>query len=309
MAKLPKASYPITKKIWFNGKLVDWHKATTHVMAHALHYGSGVFEGIRFYETPRGPVIFRLKEHVDRLFYSASVLEMQIPFTKKQVTEAIIQTVKINKVKSGYIRPLAYFGYGKMGLSPIGAPVDLVVACWPWGSYLGGAPIKVQTSKYIRIHPKSLVPDAKVCGHYVNSILASLEMQKAKCDEALLLDYRGYVAEGPGENIFFVKKGVLHTPADGAILKSITRETVVEMAKNLKLKVKRGNYKLVDIYKSDEAFFVGTAAEVQPIGILDGKKINSGKAGPITTQLRELYLAVAAGEVPKYKKFLTFVNA
>lgn len=305
---LPKASFQITKKIWVNGKLIEWAKAMTHVLTHGLHYGSGVFEGIRFYDTPRGPAIFRLDEHVERLFYSATTFEMTIPFSKKVITQAIVDTVRVNKVKSGYIRPIAYFGYGKMGLNPAGAPVDVVVACWPWGSYLGGAPIRVKTSKYIRIHPKSVVPDAKTTGHYENSILASLEIKRAGFDEALLLDYRGNVCEGPGENIFFVKRGVLHTPALGTMLAGITRETVIKLAKDLKLKVREGNYKPKDLYAADEAFFTGTAAEVQPIGSLDNKKIGSGKVGPITTKLRELYLGVVAGREKKYEKWLTYVK-
>lgn len=305
---LPKASFPTTKKIWFNGRLVNWAKASTHVLTHALHYGSGVFEGIRFYETSQGPAIFRLKEHVERLFYSAQTLEMKIPYTKKQIAVAIIQTVKINKVKSGYIRPLAYFGYGKMGLNPVGAPVDIAIACWPWGSYLGGQPIKVKISKYIRIHPQSLNADAKVCGHYVNSILASLEIHKDGYDEALLLDYRGYIAEGPGENIFLLKKGILYTPKLGTILKGITRDTIIRMARGLKIKVKEGNFKPKDLYQADEAFFVGTAAEVQPIGSIDRKKISTGKIGPTTSKIRNLYLDIVTGKEKKYRNFLTFVN-
>ncbi len=308
MPRLPKASFPITQKIWFNGKLVPWASATTHVLTHALHYGSGVFEGIRFYKTPKGPAIFRLKEHIDRLFYSAKTLEMRIPYSKKKIAEAIVQTVKKNKVKSGYIRPLVYFGYGKMGLNPTGAPVDVAIACWPWGSYLGGKPIRVKTSKYMRIHPKSLVADAKVCGHYVNSILASLEIQKGGYHEALLLDYKGYVAEGPGENVFFLKRGVLHTPRLGTILNGITRATIIQLAKDLKIKVKEGDYKLKDLLTAEEAFFVGTAAEVQPIGSIDRKKIGTGKAGKLTTQLRELYLDTVGGQVPRYRRWLTYIR-
>jgi branched-chain amino acid aminotransferase len=308
MSKLPKASFQITKKIWLNGKLTNWENANVHVLSHALHYGSGVFEGIRFYEAKKGPAIFRLKEHIDRLFYSAKVLQMKIPYSHTQVSEAIRKTVKINKVASGYIRPLAFFDYGKMGLNPTGASVSLAVACWPWGSYLGGKPIRVKTSKLIRLHPDSVVADAKVCGHYINSILASLETQKAKFDEALFLDYRGFVAEGPGENIFFLKKGILHTPKLGSILAGITRDAVIQIAADLGVKTREGNYKLCDLYSADEAFFTGTAAEVQPIGSLDSKKIKNGKAGEFTTKLRKTFLAVVAGEVPKYHKWLTVVK-
>ncbi len=310
MQKLPKAAFQITKKIWLNGRMTDWQNASVHVLSHALHYGSGVFEGIRFYKTARGAAIFRLKEHVARLFYSARSLEMKIPFTQKQVFDAIVKTVRINKISAGYIRPLAFFDYGKMGLNPTGAKVSLAIACWPWNSYLGGKPIRVKTSKFIRLHPDSVVGDAKVCGHYVNSILASLETQKAKFDEALFLDHRGFVAEGPGENIFFLKKGILHTPKLGSILAGITRMSVAELAeKEFKMKIREGNFKLPDVYSADEVFFTGTAAEIQPIGSIDSRKISDGKVGEFTAKLREKFLAVVAGEVPKYKKWLTTVGS
>ncbi|MFA6458423.1 MAG: branched-chain amino acid transaminase [Patescibacteria group bacterium] len=308
MQKLPKASFQTTEKIWLNGQMVAWQNAQIHVLAHALHYGSGVFEGIRFYATKNGPAIFRLKEHVARLFYSAKALEMKIPYSQKEVAAAIVATVRANKISAGYIRPLAFFDYGKMGLNPVGAPVSLAVACWPWDSYLGGKPIRVKTSKFIRLHPDSVVGDAKVCGHYVNSILASLEIKKAKYDEALFLDYRGFVAEGPGENIFFLKKGVLHTPRLGSILAGITRDAVFSIAKDLGVKTEEGNFKLKDFHTADEVFFTGTAAEVQPIGSLDDKKIGDGKIGPFTTKLRATFLAAVAGEIPKYKRWLTFVK-
>ena len=308
MPKLPKASFQTTEKIWLNGRMVPWQNANVHVLSHALHYGSGVFEGIRFYKTSAGPAIFRLKEHVARLFYSAKTLDMKIPFSRKEVVEAIQKTVRVNKIPSGYIRPLAFFDYGKMGLNPTGAKVSLAIACWPWGSYLGGKPIRVKTSKRIRLHPDSVVTDAKVCGHYVNSILASLEIQKAKFDEALFLDYKGNVAEGPGENIFFLKKGVLHTPRLGSILAGITRDVIVQIAADFGVRTKEGNYKLRDFYAADEVFFTGTAAEVQPIASIDSKKIKNGKAGEFTTKLRETFLSAVAGEIPKYKKWLTVVK-
>ena len=309
MQKLPPASFPTTEKIWMNGKLVDWQNANVHILSHALHYGSGVFEGIRFYKTKNGAAIFQLKKHVARLFYSAKSLEMKIPFTQKQVCDAIIKTVRTNKISAGYIRPLAFFDYGKMGLNPLGAKVSLAIACWPWNSYLGGKPIRVKTSKFIRLHPDSVVGDAKVCGHYVNSILASLEVKKAKFDEALFLDHRGFVAEGPGENIFFLKNGILHTPKLGSILAGITRMSIVELVeKEFKIKVREGNFRLADFYSADEVFFTGTAAEIQPIGSIDSHKISGGKAGEFTSQLREKFLALVAGEVPKYKKWLTTIK-
>ena len=308
MPKLPKASFPITKKIWFNGKLVDWSDANIHVLSHALHYGSGVFEGIRFYKTEHGPAIFRLKEHVARFFYSAKSIGIKIPFSQKAIRDAIIETVRVNKIPAGYIRPIAFFGYGKMGLSPTGGQVSVSIACWSWKSYLGGDPIRVRISKYVRLHPGSVVAEAKVCGHYINSILASIETKKAKFDEALLLDYKGNVAEGPGENIFFIKKGVLCTPRLGSILAGITRASIIQIANDLKIRVREGSFKPKDLYASDELFFVGTAAEVQPIGTLDSKKINAGKVGKITAQLREFYLDAVTGRIPKYKKWLTFIK-
>ncbi len=308
MPKLPKASFQTTEKIWMNGRMIDWQNANVHVLSHALHYGSGVFEGVRFYETSKGSAIFRLKEHTARLFYSAKSLAMKVPFSQKEISAAICKTVRVNKISSGYIRPLAFFDYGKMGLNPIGAPVSVAIACWPWGSYLGGKPIRVKTSKLIRLHPDSVVADAKVCGHYINSILASLEIKKAKFDEALFLDHRGFVAEGPGENIFFLKKGVLHTPKLGSILAGITRDSIVEIAKDFGIPTKEGNYRLKDLYSAEELFFTGTAAEVQPIGSLDSKKIGDGRVGLITAKLRETYLAAVAGKIPKYKKWLTLVK-
>lgn len=308
MSKLPKASFTITNKIWMNGKLIPWGKAMVHSLTHTLHYGAGVFEGIRFYETAKGPAIFRLAEHIDRLYYSAGVYEMKIPFTRKELAKATVDTVRVNKVRSGYIRPIAFFGYGKMGLNPVGAPVETLIACWPWGSYLGGKPIRVKTSKYIRIHPQSLVADAKVTGHYANSILASLEIHKAGYDEALLLDYKGNVAEGPGENIFIVKKGKIYTPSLGTQLAGITRATVMGIAKDLGYTIVEGTYKLKDLYSADELFFTGTAAEVQPIGSLDDKKIANGAIGPVTAKLRTTYLDAVQGKIAKYNKFLTYVK-
>jgi len=227
-----------TKYIWVNGKLIRWKKARTHILTHALHYGGGVFEGARVYETPRGPAVFRLKEHTDRLFYSAKALSMEIPYSKEEINQAIVYTVKKNKLKEGYIRPIAYFGYGKMGLNPAGAPVDVAIACWPWGKYLSDKPIDVKISKYIRIHPKSGITDAKISGHYVNSIMAVNELAGTKFHEALFLDFKGNIAEGPGENFFIVKKGVVYTPTLGTILKGITRDSIFKIADYLGIRTK-----------------------------------------------------------------------
>lgn len=306
---LGKANYQITNKIWMDGAMVDWDKAFVHVMIHGLHYGSSVFEGVRFYNTPKGPAIFRLADHTKRLFYSASALDMQIPFSETELNQAQLDTVKINKVTSGYIRPLAFYGYGKMGLNPKGAEVNTIVAVWPWGSYLGGEPIKVKVSKYIRIHPRSVIADAKVSGHYVNSILASLEMQKEDYDEGLLLDFEGNVAEGPGENLFMVKNGKIATPALGNILPGLTRASIIEILnQEFGIKVEERKITLEELMEADEAFYTGTAAEVQPIGSIDQKNIGDGKAGEMTTKIRNYFMDIVEGRNLKYEHWLSYVN-
>jgi len=291
-----------------DGKFKKWKDAKIHVLTHSLHYGGAVYEGIRFYDTPDGPAIFRLKEHIKRLFYSASAIELKIPYSQKELTEVAVELLGKDKIKSGYIRPIAFFGYGKMGLNPVGAPVSVSLAAFPFGSYLGHDLVKVKTSKFIRIHPHSTIADAKITGHYSNSIVASQEIRKAGYDEALFLDYKGDVAEGPGENIFIVKKGVLYTPPTGSIIAGITRASIIEVAHDHGLKVVEQNFKQKDVYEADEAFFTGTAAEITPIGSLDGKKIGDGKVGSITDQLKQDYLNAVHGKIPKYKKWLTYIN-
>lgn len=306
---LPKANYQITEKIWMDGELVDWDKAFVHVMIHGLHYGSSVFEGERFYNTPKGPAIFRLKDHTKRLFYSASALDMVIPFSEEELNKAQLDTVRVNKVESGYIRPLSFYGYGKMGLNPKGAEVNTIVAVWPWGSYLGGEPIRVKVSKYIRIHPKSVIADAKVSGHYVNSILASLEMQKEGFDEGLLLDFEGNVAEGPGENLFIVKDGKVSTPAVGTILPGLTRASIIEILdKEFDIQAEERTITLDEVMHADEAFYTGTAAELQPIGSIDNQNIGDGKAGELTTKVREYFMDIVGGKNEKYEHWLNYVN-
>lgn len=295
-------------KIWMDGKMVPWNKAQVHILTHTLHYGGGVFEGIRFYKTPRGPAIFRLKEHIDRLFYSASTLEMKIPYSKTQIQEATKNLIKTNKLNAGYIRPIVYYGYGKMGLDPRGCPVNVAIAAWPWGAYLGEGPVKTKISKFMRIHPASTYTDAKICGHYVNSILASLEIHREGFDEALLLDYRGNLAEGPGENVFIVKKGVLITPPPGTILAGITRASVIEIAKDQGIQVKEKNITPAMLKTADEAFFSGTAAEISPIAAINRQKVNKGKPGPITKKLKESFTQAVHGESKRYQKWLTFIQ-
>ena len=278
------------------------------MLCHTLHYGAGAFEGIRFYETPDGVAIFRLKQHTKRLFYSAKAIDMNLGYSEKQINDATVELIRRNKVKSGYIRPIGVFGYGNLGLDPKGVPVNVIIACWPWGSYLGTEAINVKTSNYIRIHPRSVVADAKITGHYVNSILACSEAHKNGFAEALFVDFEGNVAEGPGENVFMVKKGVIFTPPLGTILAGITRDSVVTVARDMGLKVVEKKLKLSDLYAADECFFTGTAAEVTGIASIDKKKIGTGIMDPVTAELQKTYLKAVHGKIPKYKKWLTYIN-
>lgn len=297
-----------TEFIWMDGKLVKWKEAKVHVLCHSLHYGAAVFEGVRFYETDKGPAIFRLKDHTDRLFKSAEAFEMEIPFSKEEVNKATVETIKENKINAGYIRPIIYFGYGKMGLSPKGAPVNVSIAVWPWGSYLGDEAVRVKIPKVIRIHPGTTDPNAKICGNYANSILASLEIQKAGYDEALLLDYKGNIAEGPGENIFVVKDGKISTPPLGNVLPGITRKSVTQIAKDEGLEIEEKVITVDEVKNADELFFTGTAAEVTAIKQVDETTIGNGEVGPITKKLKTIYLDVVKGKNEKYKDWLTYVN-
>ncbi|MFH1642997.1 MAG: branched-chain amino acid transaminase [Nanoarchaeota archaeon] len=297
-----------TEFIWMDGKLVPWKEANIHILTHSLHYGGGVFEGIRCYETDKGPAIFRLPEHIKRLLYSAGTLKMDIKYSKDQLMEAVKEIVEVNKLKVCYIRPLCYFGYGKMGLNPKGAPTNISISAWPWGSYLGEEAVKVKTSKYVRIHPKSTITDAKICGHYVNSIFASVEAKDAGYHEALLLDYKGSCAEGPGENLFIVKGGRLLTPPLGTILDGITRKSIIQIAKDMGISVEEKELKLEDVYKADEALFTGTAAEVTSIESVDDKKIGSEAPGPLTKQLKDIFMDIVHGRNDKYRDWLTYVD-
>lgn len=296
-----------TKYIWLNGKFVKWQQAKIHVLSHALHYGSAVFEGIRLYNTIKGPAIFRLNEHIERLFNSAKVFSMRIPFSKKNIKNAIIKLVKINKINQGYIRPIVFYGYGKMGLNPEGAELNIAIAVWPWGKYLKEK-VKVIVSDFIRLHPRSVISTAKVSGYYVNSIFATMEAKKKKYDEAILLDFRGYVAEGPGENIFIVKKNTLYTPKPGSILLGITRDSVIKIAKDLGIKTFEKDISVKELLNADEAFFTGTAAEITPIFKIDKKLINKGKIGPITQKIKETFGKIVRAELKNYYKWLTFVK-
>jgi len=303
---------PKTEKIWMDGKFVDWDKATVHVLTHSLHYGLGVFEGIRCYETQRGPAIFRLDEHIDRLFSSAHIFLIDIPFTKKEIRDAIIGTVKVNKIRECYIRPLVYIGYGAMGLYPIGNPVNVSIAAWPWGAYLGDKAltegIKVKTSSFIRNHVNANMTRGKVSGYYVNSQLAKKEAITCGYEEALLLDTEGYVSEGSGENIFMVRNGILKTTPLTSILEGITRNSIMKIAVDEKMSVAEERFTRDELYIADEAFFSGTAAEVTPVRELDGRVIGAGRPGPITRKIQSVFFDIVKGKNKKYESWLTKVK-
>jgi branched-chain amino acid aminotransferase len=297
-----------TESIWMDGKLVPWADAKVHVLAHSLHYGDGAFEGIRAYKTDQGPAVFRLTEHVDRLFYSAQALGMELPYAPAQVCNAICDTLRANKLEEGYVRPLAIHGYGVMGVNPRNSPVQLIIACWPWGAYLPVEAANIKVSRFIRIHPDSTVADAKICGHYVNSIMAILELRGTKYDEALFLDSNGNIAEGPGENFFMVKNREIITPPLGAILAGITRATVLEIASERGFAVTERPISLAEAVTADEAFFSGTACEITPIGIINDQMLGNGKPGPVSLEIKSAYLDAVRGRTAAYRRFLTFVE-
>jgi branched-chain amino acid aminotransferase len=302
---------PKTEKIWMDGKFVDWDNATVHILTHTLHYGLGVFEGIRCYETRKGPAIFRLDEHIDRLFNSARIFLMDIPYSKEEIKDAIIKTVRVNKIKECYIRPLVYIGYGSMGLYPKENPVNVSIAVWSWGSYLGDRGlkngIKVKTSSFIRNHVNANMARAKVCGYYVNSQLAKKEAILCGYDEALLLDTEGYVSEGSGENIFIVRNGMLKTTPLTSILEGITRNSIIEIANDEGIKIIEERFTRDELYIAEEAFFTGTAAEVTPIREVDGRVIGNGKLGKITKRLQSIFFDIVRGKNKKYDSWLTRV--
>lgn len=300
-----------TEKIWMDGKFVDWDKANIHVLTHSLHYGLGVFEGIRCYETDKGPAIFRLDEHIDRLFNSAHIFLMDIPFSKSEIRDAIIGTVKVNRMKECYIRPLVYIGYGAMGLYPKENPVNVSIAVWPWGAYLGDAGltdgIRVKTSSFIRNHVNANMTRGKVCGYYVNSQLAKKEAILCGYDEAILLDTEGYVSEGSGENVFIARNGLLKTTPLTSILEGITRNSIITIAEDEGIRTAEERFTRDELYIADEAFFTGTAAEVTPIRESDSRIIGNGKPGAMTGKLQSIFFDVVKGKNKKYKFWLTRV--
>jgi len=300
-------------KIWFDGKLVDWRDAKIHVLTHTLHYGCGAFEGVRAYKTDAGKTaIFRLREHTERLFNSAKILRMKIPYSFEQVCDAQREVVRVNKLDSCYLRPLTWIGDQKLGVSPKGNTIHLMVAAWPWGAYLGEEGLKkgirVKTSSYTRHHVNITMTQAKAVSNYTNSILANMEATDDGYDEAMLLDASGFVSEGAGENVFIVKSGVLYTPdLSAGALNGITRNTVFAICGDLGIKLVEKRITRDEVYIADEAFFTGTAAEVTPIRELDNRTIGSGARGPMTARLQALFFEAVNGRVPEKKHWLTKV--
>jgi branched-chain amino acid aminotransferase len=298
--------------IWYDGKMVPWRDATTHVLTHTLHYGMGVFEGVRCYKTVDGPAIFRLRDHTDRLFRSAHIFGMKIPFTKEVIDAAQLACVRDNKLDSCYLRPLVFYGSHAMGVAARSNPVRVAIAVWPWGSYLGAEGmekgIRVKTSSFTHHHPNITMCNAKAVGNYTVSILANQEALHDGYEEAMLLDPQGFVCQGSGENVFIVRDGKLHTPdlSSGA-LNGITRDTIITFANELGISLTERRITRDEVYIADEAFFTGTAAEVTPIRELDNRTIGAGSRGPVTTKLQAMYFDAVNGRMPSKKSWISKV--
>ena len=294
-----------------DGNLLPWHEANVHVLTHTLHYGLGVFEGIRCYNSKdKKSVIFRLQEHVDRLFQSAIILGIEVPFSNKEITNAIIQVVRENKLEECYIRPIIFLGDNKMGLNPQGVDVRCAIAAWPWGTYLGedglNKGIRVRISSFTRHHINITMTKAKACGYYINSILAKAEAHRDGYDEGILLDPNGYVSEGSGENIFIYSNGKLHTPdLSCSNLDGITRDSVIKICKELDIEVLERNITRDELYIAEEIFLTGTAAEITPVREVDSRTIGAGKKGPITDKIQQTFFEIARGNNSKFRKWLT----
>jgi branched-chain amino acid aminotransferase len=298
--------------IWYDGEMVQWRDATTHVLTHTLHYGMGVFEGVRAYHTPAGTAIFRLQAHTDRLFDSAHIMNMKMPWSKDEINEATRAAVRENNLESAYIRPMVFYGSEGMGLRASGLKTHVIVAAWHWGAYMGDEAlelgIKVRTSSFTRHHVNISMTRAKSNGAYINSMLALQEAISGGADEALLLDPEGYVAEGSGENIFLIKDGVIYTPEVTSCLNGITRSTVLTLAEELGIKVVETRITRDEVYIADEAFFTGTAAEVTPIREVDGRDIGIGRRGPVTEKLQKAYFDLVTGKTDAHPEWRTLVN-
>ncbi len=302
---------PEVEKIWMDGELVDWKDAQVHLLTHSLHYGSGVFEGIRAYETPKGAAVFRLTDHLKRLYRSAHIYLMKIPFSLEELVEATKVVIRANGLKSCYIRPIAFRGYGEMGLHPLGAPVNVGIAVWPWGAYLGEEGIehgvRAKVSSFRRNEANSIPTAAKATGQYLNSILAKMEVTEAGYDEAVLLNMHGHVADGAGENIFVARQGRLFTPpTSSGALEGITRDSVMHLAEDFEIPCREKDLVRTDLYTADEAFFTGTAAEVVPIREIDNRAI--GEPGPITKRIQDKFFEIVSGKDKNYDHWLEYVD-
>ena len=298
--------------IWMDGRMIPWAEATTHVLTHSLHYGSGVFEGLRAFATERGPAIFRLQEHTDRLFASADCVGMTIPYSQDEINQACLNAVKENQLETAYIRPICFYGAEGLGLHAKGLKVHAAVAAWEWGVYLGTEGlehgIRVYTSSIIRDRVNAPLTSSKICGNYVYSAVATAQAKQAGYDEALLLEADGRISEGSGENLFVVRDGVLETPALGSALDGITRRTIIKLAGEVGLEVKENRLVRDDLLQCAEAFFTGTAAEVTPIRELDGQIIGDGRRGPVTTQLQQQYQDIVGGRSERHLHWLSFAD-
>ena len=296
-----------TKYIWMDGKMVPWDKAKIHILTHSLHYGSAVFEGIHSYKTNDGTIIFRLNEHIERFFKSANAMSMNLRFTKEQLKTAIKKLIKINNLSDAYIRPLAYYAYGNIGVFPKDVPTNITLIAIPWSHYYS-KDLRIMTSRFIRHHEKTTVFGTKISGNYANSILAMYEARKKGYDEALMIDFDGYVSEGPAENLFLVKNGNLMTPNSKSALHGITRNSILEICKNLGLKCYEKKVTLNEVKNADELSYCGTATEIAPIMSVDNKKIGNGEAGKINLRIKDDYMDIVKGRNKKYNKWLTYVN-
>jgi branched-chain amino acid aminotransferase len=300
------------EKIWMDGKFIPWEEANVHILTHSLHYGLAVFEGIRCYLCHDGKsAVYRLREHVDRLFDSAQIGDLKIPYSKKEILEACKETLRVNKLKEGYIRPLVFIGEGAMGVYPGDNPIRVAIITWSWGAYLGEEAlekgIRVKVSSYTRHHVNVMMTKAKICGNYVNSVLAKREVMKMGYDEALLLDTEGYVSEASGENIFMVKSGFLKTTPLTSILRGITRDSVIQIAKAKKIPLVEERFTRDELYTAQEAFFTGTAAELTPIREVDNRTIGNGKPGPITKDLQGAFFDIVKGKNSEYREWLDYL--
>ncbi len=299
------------EKIWMNGELVDWADAKVHVGAHGLHYGSGVFEGIRAYETPKGSAVFRLTDHLSRFHDSARLLNMELPFSREELRSASLDLIRANGVQECYLRPIAFFGYGELGVAATGNPVDVAIMSWPWGTYLGAEGlekgIRAKISTWERVGPNVIPHVAKATGIYLNSMLAVMEANRAGYDEAILLTSDGFIADGSGENIFIVKDGTIYTPdLSASILPGITRDTIIQIAQDLGYTVVEKQLIRTDLYLADEAFMTGTAAEVTPLREVDDQPI--GPPGPVTLAIQQAYLDMVRGKSERWSHWLEYAS-